>query len=102
MTTPAQFEKTSAEKFTIAVEWLGALPFSATLSSCTVAARRMDDQSDATAQVLISPNATISGTQTRIIVAAGKAGVRYRLLFTAILSNSEVLQEAVYMQVREY
>ena len=102
MTAPSTFEKTKAEKYTIAVEWLGQLPFSATLSSCTVAARRMEDQSDATSDVLVSPTATISGTQSRVTVYGGRAGQKYRLLFTAILSNAEIVEEAVYMLVREY
>lgn len=102
MTTPSYFEKLPSETFTIAVEWANQLPFGATLSTGVVAALKMDDQSNASATVLANgTSATISGTQSRIKVNGGKVHTKYRIMFTVTLSNGEVLQEAVYMQIRE-
>lgn len=102
MTVPSHFEKTPTEAFTIAVEWANQLPFAATITSGTVAAKNLNDNSNADAEVLAAgTTATISGTQARIKVGGGKLQTRYRLMFTVTLSNGEVLQEAVIMTVRE-
>ena len=102
MTTPSYFEKLPNETYTIGVEWANQLPFAATLTSGTVAVKKMDDNSDVTATLLSGGSTcTISGTQSRIKVTGGKVQVKYRFLFTVVLSNGEQLQEAVYCMVRE-
>lgn len=100
MTNPSYFEKSKDEVYTIAAEFSGQLPFSATISSGTLSAVKLDDNSDASTTVWNSTTATISGTQVRGKIQGGKPGVKYRLLFHAVLNNGEILEEFLTMLVR--
>lgn len=92
------FLKQPVETYTIAVEFDGKLPTGASLSSGVVAAYDLAG-TDASSIVLSGTTATISGTQASIKVLAGTHGVDYRLRFRVTLTNADVLEEDVLMQV---
>lgn len=92
------FEKQPAENWTIAVEFVGKLPSGATLQSGTVSAIRLDTMATDNS-VLASTTATIVGTQARVKVQAGLTGIDYKLTFLLTLSNADVLEEDLLMQV---
>ncbi|BFU90161.1 MAG: hypothetical protein NTAFB01_13480 [Nitrospira sp.] len=93
-----QFEKQPAEAYTIAFEFSGKLPTGANLSSGTVSVVRLDTgATDNT--VLASTTATIVGTQARVKVQSGTTGIDYKITFLVTLSNGDVLEEDVLMQV---
>jgi len=95
---PGRFEKQPAESYTIAVEFAGKLPTGASLTSGTVSAIRLDTGA-ADNSVLASTTATIVGTQARVKVQAGTSGLDYKLTFLATLSNGDVLEEDLIMEV---
>lgn len=92
------FEKQPSESWTFAVEFVGKLPAGASLASGTVSAIRLDTGATDNS-VLASTTATIVGTQARVKVQAGTTGVEYKLTFLVTLSNSDLLEEDVIMQV---
>lgn len=95
---PGRFSKQPAESYTVAVEFAGKLPTGASLASGTVSAVRLDTgATDNT--VLASTTATIVGTQARVKVQAGTSGIDYKLTFLMMLSNGDVLEEDVTMEV---
>lgn len=95
---PGRFTKQPAESFTIAVEFAGKLPSGASLVSGTVSAVRTDTgATDNT--VLASTTATIVGTQARVKVQAGTSGIDYQVTFLCTLSNGDVLEEDLTMDV---
>lgn len=92
------FSKQPSEAYTIAMEFSGKLPSGASPSSGVVAAYDPDG-TDVSATVLSGTTATISGTQARIKVQAGTHGINYRLRFLVTLTNADVLEEDVLMEV---
>lgn len=98
---PGRFLKQPAESYTIAVEFAGKLPSGASLSSGTVSAIRLDTGATDNS-VLASTTATISGTQARVKIQAGTAGVKYKLTFLVTLSNGDIFEEAVAMDVENF
>lgn len=95
------FTKQPGESYTIAIEYLGNLPGTATLSSGTVAAIDVGSGASASGTVLATTTATISGTQSKIKVTAGTAGHEYKITFTNTLSTGEILEDDVFMRVDE-
>lgn len=96
----SNFTKQPAEKRTIAVEYLNELPSGVTVVSGTVAA--VDGNGvDVASTVLTSTTATISGTQARAQVKAGTSGVDYKITFLTTLSNTDIWEDDILMQVRE-
>ena len=93
------FEKQPTETYTIGVDFEDKLPAGASVTAGTVGA--FDPAgADVSGTVLSSTNATISGTQARIKVLAGTHGIDYRLKFQITLSNSDVREKDILMQVR--
>jgi hypothetical protein len=92
------FEKQPAEAYTIAFEFAGKLPSGANLSSGTVSAIRMDTGATDNS-VLASTTATIVSTQARVKVQSGLTGVDYKITFLMTLSNGDLLEEDILMQV---
>lgn len=94
------FTKQPAEAYTIGLEFAGKLPAGASLNSGIVAAFDPTG-ADASGTVLSGTSATIAGTQALIKVQAGTHGLAYRLRFRVTLSNADVLEEDILMQVTE-
>lgn len=95
---PGRFSKQPAESYTIAVEFAGKLPTGASLSSGTVSALRLDTGATDNS-VLASTTATIVGTQARVKVQAGTSGLDYKITWLMTLSNGDILEEDVTMDV---
>lgn len=95
---PGRFTKQPLESYTIAVEFAGKLPSGATLASGTVSAVRMDNGATDNS-VLASTTMTIVGTQARVKVQGGLSGIDYKLTCLITLSNSDLLEEDVTMEV---
>lgn len=94
------FPKQPAEAYTIAMDYTNKLPTGATVSSGTVAAVDLVDNSSASSTVLASTTATISGAQARVKVQAGTNGRSYIVTFTTTLSNGDILEDDVRMDVK--
>lgn len=94
-----QFDKQPAEAYLIAIEWAGKLPVGASLVSGTVDATRFPDQVQDNS-VIANTLASVSGTQSIIKVLNGEHGRDYRITFMMVLSNGDLLEEDVLMQVR--
>jgi len=95
-----KFAKQPAEQYLIAVEWAGKLPVGASLVSGTVEATRYPDLVvDNT--VIANTLSSVSGTQSIIKVLNGTHGNDYRITFMMTLSNGDLLEEDILMQVRE-
>src|SRR5262245_17488127 len=92
------FIKQPIETYTIASEFEGKLPAGASLSTGVVAAFDLAG-TDVSGIVLSGTTASIVGTQARIRVLAGNHGFDYRLRFRVTLTNSDVLEEDILMQV---
>lgn len=90
--------KQPLESYTVGFEFAGKLPSGVTLTSGTVSA--MNIGSGATDNtVLASTTATISGTQAVVKVQGGVNGQMYRVTFLLTLSNGDILEEDLEMQV---
>lgn len=95
-----QFEKQPAEAYVIGIEWQNKLPAGASLFSGTVDATRLvDGVQDNT--VISNTLASVSGTQSFIKVQSGVHGMDYRITFLMTLTNGDLLEEDVFMQVRQ-
>lgn len=93
------FDKQPAEAYLIAIEWSGKLPVGATLVSGTVEATRFPDLV-VDNSVISNTLASVAGTQSIIKVLNGTHGQDYRITFMMTLSNGDLLEEDVLMQVR--
>lgn len=96
------FEKAATELFGKTISFVGKLPGTAIVSSGVVSATDVVTGVDASATVLDSTTATISGTGTKasFVVKAGTAGSRYLIKLTVTLDNSYVFVETLTMGVR--
>lgn len=97
-----QFDKQPAEAYVIAIEFAGTgkLPEGTSLFSATVQATRYPDLV-VDNSVIANTLASISGTQALIKVLGGTHGNDYRITFMVTLSNLDLLEEDVLMEVRE-
>jgi hypothetical protein len=93
------FTKQPLEGYLIAIEWAGKLPTGASLVSGSVQATRYPDMVTDNS-VITNTLASVSGTQSIIKVQAGLHGRDYRITFLITLSNGDLLEEDVLMQVR--
>jgi hypothetical protein len=86
------------EVFTVTLSFVGQLPASTTISSATLeATARSDGEVDNT--VLNDTTPTTTSTTVPIKVQAGTAGESYKIVADVTLSNSDVLQEVMILQV---
>lgn len=95
---PGRFSKQPAESYTIAVEFAGKLPSGASLASGTVSAVRLDTGATDNS-VIASTTVTVVGTQARVKVQAGTSGLDYKITLLMTLSNGDILEEDVTMDV---
>lgn len=93
--------KTVSEKRLQSVTYTGRVPSGATISSCAVAGYDINKQAvDNT--VISGTTATLSGGNliASIFLQAGTAGKRYRVTFTATLSDGSILPDHVLLIVQ--
>lgn len=93
------FSKQPAEKYTIAIDFLDRLPTGRSITSAAITASIISSGADATATVIDTPTATISGTQVQFTVKAGTTAVDYKLTATVTLDNAHILEEDLTMKV---
>lgn len=94
-----RFTKQPGERWTQAIEFSGKLPSGASLASGTINAVRTDTGATDNS-VLASTTLTITGTQATYTHLAGLDGITYQLTALVTLSNGDILEEDVLMQVR--
>lgn len=97
-----RFAKQPSEEYTIAVDFTGRLPTGTALSTGTVAAIDLADDSDVSATVLGSTTATISGTLVKVLVKAGTDGKKYKITFLITLDSGEILEEDLEMSMKNF
>jgi hypothetical protein len=100
-TTIYEIEKQPAEYYPIAFEYFNKLPKGVSLVSGTISAHNITDNVDATATILQSTTATITGTQALVKIRAGTTGKRYQITLRVTCSNSYILEDELYLSVRE-
>lgn len=96
-----EIEKQPAEFYPITFEYMNKLPQKTDLVSGTISARNLTDNVDATNVVLDSTSATILGTQAKVKLKAGTNGKRYQITIRVTLTDGFVLEDELYMSVRE-
>jgi hypothetical protein len=96
----AQLEKQSSEKRPFTVTYTDRMPSGATLSSCTVAAYNLVSGTLASS-VVSSMTATIDGDTASVFLQAGTDSVRYKITFTATLSDGSIFEDDVLMAVKD-
>lgn len=90
--------KQVAERRSLTVDFTGRMPTGATLSSCAVSAKILPaGTTDNT--VISGTTATISGATATVYALGGVDSFRYRITFTATLSDTSVLVEDILMLV---
>lgn len=94
-----QFEKFPVERYPITVTFVGKLPDGYTLSTGTVSAVKVSDNSDASSVVLVSTTATIAGELVSVEVQAGSTGVLYLITFELNMSPTGVVKEDIMMGI---
>lgn len=99
MAVTGNIEKQPNEQYPIAVEYSGKLPATTDLSSGTWSAIDTSTGADATATVLVSSSATISGTQARGVVKGGISGKTYKLTLLVTLTDGSKLEDDINMAV---
>ncbi len=88
--------KPSAEKRAFTVDFTDRMPTSATLSSCAVSGVKLSTAATDNT-VVSSTTATIDGAGASVFIQAGTAGQKYRITFTATLSDGSILPEYVLL-----
>jgi len=95
------FSKKPSEQYPIVWEFAGLLPPASSLASGVVSAIDLADNTDQTANVLVSPTAIISGTKATVTVTGGVNGSIYRLRMQASLNPDGTLTDDILMSVGE-
>lgn len=93
------FTKQPTETYTIAIDFTDRLPPGRSLASAAISAIRIDTGADATATVIDTPTATISGFQVQFAVKAGTSGIDYKLTAVVTLDNGHILEDDLTMKV---
>ena len=96
-------QKQPSERFPVAISYANRLPSGVSLASATVAAIRLDDQSEASSTLLYSTTAQVSGTDVVVGLQAGTDGKDYQVTVTATLSTGSPayrLEDDFLVQVR--
>jgi hypothetical protein len=95
------FKKEIAEAYDIAVNFTDRLDTGRSVSSCTVTALDLYDNSNASTSVLDDGTASVSANKCTEGIKAGANGHMYKLTFKAVLDNSDVLEDHVFMFVED-
>lgn len=96
-----QIEEPSTSKRAVTLNYSQQLPSGVTVSSCTVSAK--DIFSNASASILASGTATItdSNTKASVLVQNTTAAKKYKLTFTAVLSDGQQWVDYVLYSVKD-
>ena len=95
------FRKNPAAVYDIAVDFTNKLDTGRSVSSCTVTAIDLYDNSNATSAVLDDGTAVVASDVCSEGVKAGTSGHEYKLTFLATLDNADKLEEEVFMYVED-
>jgi len=91
-----------SEQRTLSIDLANDLPSGVTPSSGTVAAIRTDTGADVASTILVSTTLGISGTQITFTIKSLTSGLRYKLTFTVLLSNGNIVKpDAVISCIEE-
>lgn len=95
------FQKQPGEKYTVAVDFSapGALPDTVTISGCAATAFKRSTGESASS--ILGTSGGVSGSRATVQVQAGTAGTDYDIKLVITLSNAEILEEDLIMEVRE-
>lgn len=95
----AEIVKQTAEKFPYTITYTGRLPDGATVASCAVAGLNL--YSNATDNSVISNTvATVTTTTASVFVQAGTSDIRYKVTYTATLSDGSILEDDILLIVK--
>lgn len=94
-------EEPSASKRAVTLNYAAQLPSGVTISSCTVTA--LDMYANTSASILASSTATLtdSNTKASVRVQNATAGKKYKLTFTAVLSDGQQWVDYVQYNVKD-
>lgn len=92
--------KQSSEIFPVAFDFAGQMPEGAALASGAVAALDLTTGIDVTGTFLQSPVATIQGTLAMFRVQLGTDGHRYKVTCLVTLTTADILEEDLFVEVR--
>lgn len=93
-----EFSKQTSERRSVTVTWENRIPTGVTISSCAVAAFILPAQT-ADNSVISNTTATVTSYTASVYAVGGTNGTRYRISFTATLSDTQILKEDVLMIV---
>lgn len=109
------FKKQPSEAFDIDVDFVNATPLAANnLISATASVKKWprkipNDKTDATSEVLVSPSGVVLNDQdncgcgqiARFRVYGGLSGYDYQITILGSFDDDSVLEEEIYMRIRE-
>jgi hypothetical protein len=99
--TPRSFTKQPFEEITKATDFSQVVESGVTVSSGTVTAIKVGDQSDASMDVLSAGTCVVSGLLATWKVKGGVDQEDYKITVKVTFSNGDKLEEDVTMKVRE-
>lgn len=94
------FEKTPLERLSLGVN-ISGIPENVTISSGTISAWDIVDDSDASTELLVSTVLTIDESSARFTVRNGSSGGKYGLRLLLALSNGDILEEDITLYVND-
>ena len=95
------FDKHPSETYPIAVDYATAAPTGAVLQSGTWSAVDDTTGADATATVLDSTVAVITGTEAKVRVENGEEGHSYKLQVEVVFDTGDILVDNVFMHIND-
>ena len=93
------FTKHPSETYPVGIDYTGKVPTGASLSSGVWSALALSDNSDASAIVLQSTTAVVSGQVAKCRVQSGTDGITYKLGLTATFDTGDVLHDNLFMAI---
>lgn len=95
-------DKQPNERLTVSVDLTARLLSGVTISSVAASAVVFSTGVDATSDVLQSTTGAVSGNYARITLKSGQTtGTKYRVKILATLSNSDILEEDLDVEIVE-
>lgn len=94
-----EISKQVSERRALTVDWTDRIPDGVTLSSCAIAAYVLPAATSDNS-ILSSTTGTIDGNTASVFLISGTNNTRYRVSFTATLSDSQQLKEDVMLYVK--
>jgi len=102
-TDPSIHYKQPSEKHTLTVDYTNRLPDSVTLSMASMTALNLRTRADATSNIVTGTSMTVDadGLTASGQVKNGVAGERFKLTVSALLSNTDVYQDEIILEINE-